>query len=168
MMSTNNTNNTSISISISKPSTAKYRPVLTAEQIAHVITQLKTEVPLSDTGIATIHYLTGFLFKIEQAGAKPAYVPAPVKPKTDTLEALGDSATIAAIANTSALSKEESWAKSYAIYCLTPEKCSIAMIQEAHEHMYLNDLMSTAQIEEFESIGKLTDTCIASSNIGGL
>lgn len=143
------TTNTNTNTSVSKPSTAKYRPVLTSSQLEHIIAMLKIgESPLSDTGIATIHYLTGFLYKIQHAGSIPAYTSAGKKKRVDMLEALGG---IESIASDLSISKEEQWAASYAIYVLKPSDCTVSQIQEAHEHMYLNDLMTEEQILDFEA-----------------
>jgi len=132
-------------MSISK---AKYRPVLTAKQILHILTLAKTESPsISAASLDVISSLAPFQAKIANAGIVPAYTLQPVKPSNTSLEGLGGTSTTIP---TTYSSKQELWAASYAKFKQSPVECSLEEIEEAKEHMYLNDLMSPAELEEFE------------------
>lgn len=141
---------------------SKYRPVLTAAQIVHILALAKLESPLSDLSISVISTLAPFQAKIENSGILPAYTAVP--PKPSTLESLGGSMLGRSINGMDASlvlldeiglrktdkSKEEYWARCYAKYCLEPTICSLEEIQAATEHKYLNDLMSPEEVAAFE------------------
>ena len=133
----------------------KYRPVLSATAIAHIVSLAKSESPISSASIEVIGILAPFLAKIENAGIAEAYEIKP--PKMTIEESLGLQAPITTLASkyspspdTAYLSKEELWKVCYDKYSLDPISCSVSEIQAAREHMYLNDLMSPEEIEDFE------------------
>ena len=130
----------------------KYRPVLTAVQIAHILVLAKTETPLSHASISVITTLAPFLAKIENAGIQAAYTEAPDKPSV--ADSLGftlplTEAELDPTAN--ATSKEEYWEQCYIAYIKNPAYLSLDQIQAAKEHMYLNDLMTAEEAKDFES-----------------
>ena len=145
----------------------KYRPVLTAEQITHILHLAKTESPISNASISVISVLAPFEAKILNAGIKPAYTEAP---KKDILESLGgrtpaqkmadppritsyptDSASSASSpVSTEHLTKEQRWEAAYNKWSTNPSSCSLQEIKDAQEHRYLNDLMSPEEMVEFE------------------
>lgn len=143
------------STKIPKLKKAKYRPVLTAEQITYIITLAKREVPMSDLSFSVIASLAPFAAKIEAEALSPAYITAP--PPTSLLEKLGgefckdENVGVPELPALLTKTKEERWASSYALYQIYPEKCTIEEIEDAHEHMYLNDLMTPEQVAAFEA-----------------
>lgn len=134
----------------------KYRPVLTATQILKVLELAKKEVPISSDSFSLISTLSVFAAKIENQAITPAYIEEPPALKVSTLEALGGTLCAdASIGVTEQLpegmSKEAVWAVSYSKYKLDAASCSLQEIQEAQEHMYLNDMMTAEEILAFES-----------------
>lgn len=126
----------------------KYRPVLTAEQIEHILNLARLDLIHShqigaDTSTSTsiIATLAPFQAKIENAGLVPAYTTAP---RTTLLEQLGEKESV------DNSTREAYWHQCYLKYCSTPNFCSIAEIQAAREHRYLNDLMAPEEMEAFE------------------
>ena len=125
----------------------KYRPVLTAEQILHILTLAKTEQPaISNTSLSIIASLAPFQAKIDNAGIIPAYTMQPVKPNNTSLEALEGTVS----AGSPPYNKEDYWERCYTKYSTNPVACNLEEIHAAKEHMYLNDLMSPTELEEFE------------------
>lgn len=124
---------------------AKYRPVLTAQQILHLLNRCKLEQPLSELGVMCISTLSVFKTKIENAGIQPAYIQQPDKPST--MEQLGAEFPST---NDVPIPKEQAWFAAYEKYKKDPESCSLREILDAREHMYLNDLMTPEEVIEFE------------------
>ena len=120
---------------------ARYRPVLTAEQIAKVLDLAKLEQPMSDTSMQLIGILAPFKAKIDNQGILPAYS---VEPKVSMLQSLGEDPS------QSVMSKEDYWFVCYKKYVATHQLCTLDEIAAAREHMYLNDLMTPEEMEEFE------------------
>lgn len=127
---------------------AKYRPVLTAPQILHILNLAKSEVPLSDISYSIISTLASFQAKIENNGINPAYTAKPQK--VSTLESLGG--VIPNSTDGLEYTKEQYWASCYSKFCIDPISCSLEEISAATEHKYVNDLMTAEEIEVFESI----------------
>lgn len=125
----------------------KYRPVLSATAIAHIIALAKSEHPLSSRSIEVIATLSPFLAKIENAGVAPAYTQAPPKPSLEESLGMVETATVQLFGE----SKEKYWHSCYNKYKINPVSCSLVEIEAAREHMYLHDLMSPEEIEEFEA-----------------
>ena len=124
----------------------KYRPVLTATQILHILTLAKTESPISSASISLIATLAPFQAKIENAGIAPAYTTTPIVSAT-SLEGLGALAPL----ETTPYNKEEYWQRCYTKYSANPVACSLEEIHAAKEHMYLHELMSAEEVAEFEA-----------------
>lgn len=145
---------TQVDRAASTGSTIKYRPVLTASQIQHILALAKKENPLSDASVSVIATLAPFQAKIENAGIKPAYIDAP--PRPDLLESLGGTRTPAEkMENPPKLasppvSKEERWEQAYIKWSLNPSACTLQEIKDAQEHRYLHDLMSPEEVSSFE------------------
>ena len=128
--------------------TPKYRPVLTAAQITHILHLAKTENPISSQSVSVIGTLAPFQAKIENAGLTPAYTITSTSKedkKRDLIFSLG-----IPTASTSYMSKEEVWERCYTKYKLTPTACSLEEIAAAKEHMYLNDMMTDEELKSFE------------------
>lgn len=131
--------------------TAKYRPVLTASQILHIIQLAKLEEPISMCSISLISTLALFAAKIDNAGISPAYTTTPATSLTDKkLASLGEDVS-KGIEAMHLISKEERWAKAYAKRMLAPTSCSLVEIADAKSHAYLNDLMSAAELADYEA-----------------
>ncbi len=126
----------------------KYRPSLTGAQIDHILELAKADFSssanLAGQSYAVIAVLAPFKAKIDNSGIAEAYSINPPKPSIE--ESLG---MIPAINLKS--TKEELWALAYAKYSLSPATCTLAEIEAAHEHMYLNDLMTPEQLAKFEA-----------------
>lgn len=138
-----------------KVSISKHRPVLTAAQISHIILLCKLEDPLTEISMSIISYLAPFLSKIENSGNIPAYITTSRTPAHNSLEGLGEQID-SGIEAMHLTTKKERWAKAYAIYILDRASCNLQQLQDAREHMYLNDLMTETEVLEFEAgiIGK--------------
>lgn len=141
---------------VKRKQVAKYRPVLTASQILHILTLCKTESPISSESMSVIATLSSFQAKIENAGITPAYIQAAPKPKANSLEALGfvGASSVETVDTTLAPTyedKEAYWSHCYAKYSTNPASCTLQEIHAAKEHMYINDLMSEEEVRVFES-----------------
>lgn len=147
----------------SKSGSAKYRPVLTAAQITHILTLAKTESPMSQMSLSVIASLASFQAKIDNAAITAAYVTSPTVSKT-SLEALGGVPATASdslpntchgyntspnVSNTYE-SKESYWAACYEKYSISPASCTLQEIEAAREHKYLNGLMTEEEVKAFE------------------
>lgn len=143
------------------PNKTKYRPVLSPEQIAHILYLAKREVPISELSFSLIATLSPFQAKIDSQAINPAYVQVQQGSKPSMLESLGGEVTVlpsddmigvpeSINPNLSYRTKEEYWATCYAKYRLLPESCTVLEIKAAQEHMYLNDLMSPEEMVQFE------------------
>ena len=145
----------------------KYRPVLTAAQILHIITCLKQEAPLTDIGFSCLTSLVPFKDKITAGTVTPSYTAASTA-SVDSVET-----SLAALGypgeqehpDEHPRTKEQLWEECYKKYTESPSNCSAGQIESAFEHMYLNDLMSPAEMAEFEAPTDTIDT-IDSADIG--
>ena len=131
---------------------AKYRPSLTTAQIIKITNLAISENPITNESIQLIATLSPFLAKIENGALAAAYVPTP-RTSSNSLEALGagTSTVQGTLPTPTAPTKEQRWEASYAQYLANPLSCNAITIMEAKEHMYLNDLMSTEEMAEFET-----------------
>lgn len=143
-------------MSIHQNRTPKYRPSLSAEQVYHILNLAKSEQPLSNLSISIIATLAPFQAKIDNLGLKPAYITSPRLSKT-SLEALGATLDYVSTRETAReieipiqFNKEEAWRMAYDKYIKTPANCTLEEILWAKEHMYLHDLMTPEEKEEFE------------------
>ena len=132
--------------------TSKYRPSLTASQIAHIISMCHSENPISPESVSVIAKLTPFLAKIEVGALAPAYTHAhsPSKPRNPegyTYE------TTYNFRGVNYPDKESYWAACYEWSQTTAHRVDMSLpeIQGANEHRYLNDLMSPEEMEVFEA-----------------
>jgi len=142
-----------------KSTTQRYRPSLTAVQIAWIVTKAKTELPISDTAFSVIASLDPFLTKIANRSITPSYVVSN-KPLANSLEALGAASEIGNTYNPSnnlanslireGVTKEQLWEECYKKYMASPASCTLTEIECAQEHRYLNDLMTEEEIAAFE------------------
>ena len=150
----------------------KYRPVLTANQITHILNLAKLENPLSDISLSVISTLSVFQTKIDNAAVLPAYSSIQSTASASTavtreekqlldlgeIPATSGASTSAALAHsgiypnaTDLVDKEVYWEECHTKYKYTPELCSVKELSAAQEHMYLNDLMTAEQEAAWEA-----------------
>ena len=129
----------------------KYRPVLSAGAISHILALAKSENPISTTSLEVIGILAPFMAKIENDAISAAYE---ATPKMSLEEKLGigmpSSMHSMEVLKIPTVSKEEYWEQCYNKYKSNPISCTLSEIQAAREHMYLHDLMSPQEVREFE------------------
>ena len=126
----------------------KYRPVLTAEQIEHILTLAKLESPISATSFSVIATLSPFYAKIQNNAVTAAYSTTEKSSKF-SVAGLGGPAQPD---NTSATAKKETyWEACYNQWLITPTEMSLAGIEAANEHRYLHGLMTPEEQVAFES-----------------
>jgi hypothetical protein len=137
---------------------AKYRPVLTAIQIEHILYLAKSEQPLSSMSMSLISTLAPFQAKIQNAAMTPAYILVAPKPnEADVMASLGAGAPDRVVGNIhtsidwSGLSKQEYWEACYDKFTANPVTCNLSEIEASKEHAYLNELMSVSELAEFEA-----------------
>ena len=119
----------------------KYRPVLTAAQISHLISLCKLNLSHPES-IGCIATLSPFMAKIENGGIKAAYE---VKPKNSILEAIGEEP------KPSLKLEDEEIQKLW----LTGNFVSLSLeeIKALQDWMYRNDKCTPEQEAAFESKG---------------
>jgi hypothetical protein len=140
-----------------KSNTIKYRPVLTAKDILHILGLAKTEVPLTTASINVIQKLSVFQTKIENSAILPAYSSireSKAERDTDLLNSLGcnltNSTTMTLDSNLHD-TKEQYWKASFIKYSQDKKACSLDELHAAQEHRYLNDLMTAEEESVHES-----------------
>ena len=122
----------------------KYRPVLTAEQIEHILYLAKSS-PMTDTNISLIGSLSPFFAKIQNKAVAAAYSTTEKSSKF-SIESLGGVAS-----NATELSKEDWWKECYNQWLITPTEMSLEGIEAANEHRYLHGLMTPEEQTAFET-----------------
>jgi len=130
----------------------KFRPVLTASQILHIIEFCKKERPQTDMGFSIQAALVSFKDKIEDGTITPSYQTK--TPLDISLEELGFTDDDVNSSIDIRLSKETYWKECFNKYTRDPNSCSVKQIAAADEHRYLNDLMSDKEIIDFEKKDK--------------
>lgn len=121
---------------------AKYRPSLKAEHITHIIATLKSGT-VSQLDMEVLKVLVPFEAKINNGIIVPASIPTPKQSIEESLGMLP--------APTASLTKEQQWEQSYQLYKRDPANCTLQIIAEAKEHMYLHNLMTPEEAAEFEA-----------------
>lgn len=129
----------------------KYRPVLTARMIEHIIALAKQENPISSESIEVLGILAPFQAKIQNAALTPAYTSAPPKPSIEESLGMNQPATVPTSLYGVHSKKEVYWQACYSKYIINPLSCTVEEIQAAREHMYLHDKMSEEEKEKFEA-----------------
>jgi len=130
----------------------KYRPSLTAAQIAHILRLSKLHlsdyegVDRQDIDISksVIKTLAPFLAKIQNYAIEPAFT---TSPKLTTLELLGE-------VDSTRLASVDKIARNqfcYNLYLQDPNSCDLSQIAAAKEHMYVNDLMTPEEEAAYEA-----------------
>ena len=137
----------------SKPSIPKNRATVTASMVAKILYLAKTESPITEEAIQLVAKFAPLQAKIDNAGLTPAYITTPAISKLESLGGIDttvkdDSYTLA---GHDYPTKELYWEACYKLYSSNPELCNLSTISSAREHMYLNDLMSEEEVNEFEA-----------------
>tara|TARA_R110000803_G_scaffold207182_1_gene274960 strand:+ start:4344 stop:4775 length:432 start_codon:yes stop_codon:yes gene_type:complete len=128
---------------------AKYRPVLTAEQIEHILTLAKLESPMSSASISILGSLSPFFAKIQNKAVNAAYSTTEKSSKF-SIESLGGSATGPDLAPNVG-DKEEYWERCYNQWLIDPTSLSLNGIEAANEHRYLHGIMTPEEQASFET-----------------
>lgn len=129
----------------------KYRPVLPAHLIEHILALAKSENPISASSIEVVGILAPFQAKIQNDSLTPAYT---TKPKQSLEEKLGmvpGTIISYSLDGIDYRDKVDYWRACYNKYVAMPTTCSLAEIQAAQEHMYLHGLMSDEEVAVFEA-----------------
>tara|TARA_R110002167_G_scaffold366375_1_gene595551 strand:- start:13720 stop:14166 length:447 start_codon:yes stop_codon:yes gene_type:complete len=131
---------------------SKYRPVLTAAQIEHILTLAKLESPISATSFSVIATLSPFLAKIQNNAVTAAYSTTEKSSKF-SVSGLGGT-SLAQPDNTtydSNVSKEAYWEQCYTKYEIAgPANCTLEELDAVAEYRYLHDLMTPEEQANFE------------------
>lgn len=138
-------------------SRTKYRPVLTAVQIEHILALARADYVAEycndkDISFSIISSLSPFKAKIDAVAIQPAYTPTSTKVDT-TLKALGESAlTPPPEIPATFATKELYWEYCYLKWCTNPADCTMAELLASDEHRYLNSLMSALEVARHEQL----------------
>lgn len=128
----------------------KYRPVLSAAQIAHLISLCKDRLDLPES-ISCIGTLSPFMAKIENTAIQAAYTLQPNKSLVDEL-GLGEE-NIAT--KTHELYQKHLYEQWLAVG-MKNDSFSLVEIKEISLYRYLNDLMLDEESEAFEAENNLS------------
>ena len=129
---------------------SKYRPVLTAAQIEHILTLAKLESPISATSFSVIATLSPFYAKIQNNAVTAAYNTAPAASSKFSVSGLGGTSP-AQPDNTSATAKEDYWEECYnKLQANSANGCTLQELEAAQEHRYLHGLMTPEEQANFE------------------
>jgi len=124
----------------------KYRPVLTASQISHLISLCKKD--LSSESLLCISILAPFEYKIQNGSISPSYR---LIPKIGLSEAMGMDEDIDARLNSETLSRDKKQYADYLRYIHDPSACNLEQIKSAQAYMWTNDLMTESQEQEYQN-----------------
>lgn len=114
----------------------KYRPVLSASHITHILMLAKRD--MSRESVSVISILAPFEWKIENGSVRPAHVTAP---ESDIFNSLGLTETPELSTEVNKVKMEVLWYR----YKENPTSLSLTEINQALEYGYTNDLMTTAE-----------------------
>lgn len=141
----------------------KFRPVLSAYLITHIIALAKQDVVAGSTSLSSIELisiLAPFAAKIENAGITAAYTTAPRKSLEESLgmpastpaptQELQATSTHYMLDGAYFVNKEEYWEACYQKSLSSPSSCTLQELQAAREHKYLEGLMPPEEMVEFE------------------
>lgn len=142
----------------------KYRPVLTAAQIAHIVILCKQGETITSEDINVLKSLAPFEAKIQADAITPSYELALPKPSLE--ESLGMENPVEQLdkliphmtCDTSHLTKEEQWELAYKKWLLKPLSCTAHDLELANEHKYLHDLMTPEEVTAYETGSMITSS----------
>ena len=122
----------------------KFRPVLTARQIEHILTLCRSETPLTQESLGIVATLSPYYAKIQNAGVVAAYN---VSDSRKVENKLGFET-----GNTGSSEKID-WIQvrkqAYEKYVQNPNLCSVDELNYAHQYRFDNGLMSTDESEKY-------------------
>ena len=125
---------------------SKYRPVLTAAQIEHILTLAKLESPISATSFSVIATLSPFYAKIQNNAVTAAYSTAPAASSKFSVSGTSD------VVTASSTAKEDYWEECYnKLQANSANGCTLQELEAAQEHRYLHDLMTPEEQVAFET-----------------
>lgn len=131
----------------------KYRPSLTSEQIAWLISAASREAATNHTALSILGVLAPFKAKIDMAAISPAYKTAGKQSVEEQLGMITPAAFAAyRLGSATYQTKEAYWEACYKLYQQSPEVCTVAEIQAANEHRYLHGLMTDEEIAAHEEM----------------
>ena len=135
-----------------KTRTPKYRPSLTGNNILKILELAKTEVPISSESTSLIAALDRWRFNIENDLAAISHTSSPRTTLEDSLGIyrIPESSLGSTDPENTFLTKEQRWKAAYNLYLNNPAECSLTELSMACEHRYLNNLMTTEEMQEFE------------------
>lgn len=138
---------------MNKPTpTPKYRPSLTASQLTYILQLAKNDYAqlASQQALDLISILHPFLAKIEVGAVAVSHTATPIK--RDSFETAITYNKSVSNYPAEFTSKEEYWGHCYDLYANATPNLTIAELQAAKEHMYLNDMMTEEEIAEYEKL----------------
>lgn len=127
---------------------SKYRPVLTSQQISHILTLCKRD--MSEESISVISTLSVFEHKIRNTAISPAYTE---KPKISLAESLGLEIDPLKAESTKAASRELRKAALYHVWNTDEslrKEMTVNDLILVKEYRYENNLMETQEELEYE------------------
>jgi hypothetical protein len=124
---------------------AKYRPVLSASQILHIIKLLKRDG--TSLSLETLRNLSRFEWQIQNDAVSPAYISIPTP---SMIEDLGFDEP-AAIGNAHISSSEINIEALYHIWMVEPESLTALDISKVRQWRYENNKMTVDEEKLFES-----------------
>jgi len=136
----------------SSPQQHKYRPSLTALQIAHIVKLAEEDIARtgdSYDSLSIIRSLSPLLVKINTGAIKSSYVSTPMPSIFDKLGEAPTS-TPPTPSPSASMSKKEYNHKCYIKYHAHMNTCTPEEINAAKEHAYINDLMTASEEQEYE------------------
>lgn len=138
-------------------SNPKYRPVLTATDILHILTLAKNDTPLQPESRVLIQKLSVFQTKIDNQSVAPAYIsvnkPSKEEQTITLLASLGsDLVSDAKLEPNKPYNKETYWHKCYnKLKVMGASALTLEELDSAQEYRYLHDLMTPEEERAHES-----------------
>ena len=123
-------------------SQTKYRPVLTEDQISHIIELCKTNH--SELSHSILSTLSAFEYKIKYKSITPAYTIDSVDLNSDILSESSTSPTLISYSQQDKLNIYEKWK-------LTPESLTPTEFKILQEYLYESDLMTPGEEQDYEN-----------------
>tara|TARA_R110000744_G_scaffold372015_2_gene483362 strand:- start:334 stop:762 length:429 start_codon:yes stop_codon:yes gene_type:complete len=130
---------------------SKYRPVLTAAQIEHILTLAKLESPISATSFSVIATLSPFLAKIQNNAVTAAYSTTEKTAASSKFSLEGLGGEVSDSNHDSMHNKEAYWEQCYQkLESNGAASLTLEQLKGADEHRYLNSLMTPEEQASFE------------------
>lgn len=137
-----------------RKSVTKYRPVLPAHLITHILNLAKQDIANGATNgnsLELISILAPFQAKVDNLGITPAYTTSPKQSVEELLGMEAPTPTVYTLDDRKFLIKEDYWKACYQkLINSGAQGLTLREIQAADEYRYLHDLMSPEEMVEFE------------------